>query len=108
MQEDFYIGKLRNEYGIEVITPTQWEQKLIHDIIFEELCKGIRSEEAKEAVLTIIEKSKMQGAHAVVLGCTELPNLIKNSSLPILNTARIHSLGVVDYALSEIKEEVRL
>jgi aspartate racemase len=100
MQEDFYKGKLQNEYGIEVLTPSQWEQKLIHTIIFDELCKGIKSEEAKNAILNIIDKAKAQGADAVVLGCTELPNLIKEASLPILNTAQIHSVGIVQYALS--------
>lgn len=99
MQEGFYKDKLEQEYGINVITPSAWEQKLIHTIIFDELCKGIHSEDARTAIFTIIEKAKKQGAQAVVLGCTELPNLIKSSSLPILNTAEIHSLGVVDYAL---------
>ncbi len=102
MQEDFYKGKLTYEYNIEVLTPTLWEQKIIHAVIFEELCKGICSEEAKKAILSIIEKGKAQGAEAVVLGCTELPNLITSSSLPILNTAQIHSVGVVEYALGGV------
>lgn len=106
MQEEFYKGKLLNEYNIEVITPSQWEQTLIHSIIFDELCKGIKSEDAKEAMLKMIDKAKMQGAEAVVLGCTELPNLIKYSSLPILNTAQIHSVGIVEYALSEMGERI--
>ena len=108
MQEDFYKGKLQNEYGIEVLTPSQWEQKLIHTIIFDELCKGIKSEEAQNAILNIIDKAKAQGADAVVLGCTELPNLIKEASLPILNTAQIHSIGIVEYALNQIRERVEV
>lgn len=106
MQEDFYKGKLQREYGIDVVTPTDCEQKLIHKIIFEELCKGIKSKEAKEAVLNIIKKSKAKGADAVVLGCTELPNLITDSCLPILNTAEIHSKGIVEYALSSFETRV--
>lgn len=108
MQEDFYKGKLEQEYGIKVNTPAKWDQKLIHSIIFDELCKGIKSDEAKEAIQRIIEKAKAQGAEAVVLGCTELPNLIHGASLPVLNTAQIHSTGAVDYALSDQKERVAL
>lgn len=108
MQEDFYKDKLQNEYGIEVLIPSKWEQKLIHIIIFDELCKGIKSEEAKEAISKMIDKAKIQGAEAVVLGCTELPNLIKEASLPILNTAQIHSEGIVQYALSNDREKISL
>lgn len=108
MQEDFYKGKLEREYGIEVNTPAKWEQKLIHSIIFDELCKGIKSDEAKEAILTIIQRAKNNEIDAVVLGCTELPNLIHGASLPILNTAQIHSIGAVDYALSEFEERIAL
>lgn len=108
MQEDFYKEKLICEYGIEVLTPVSWEQTLIHSIIFDELCRGIKSEESKAAILKIIDKAKFQGAEAVVLGCTELPNLIKESSLPILNTAQIHSIGVVEYLLSEIREKITI
>jgi len=106
MQEDFYKGKLINEYNIDVITPNIVGQEIIHKIIFEELCKGIISEESRDTILFIIESCKKQGAQAVILGCTELPNLIKDSSLPILNTAKIHSIGVVEYVLSMSGERI--
>jgi len=107
MQEDFYKGKLIKEYNIEVITPNIVGQEIINNIIFDELCKGIISEASRDAILYMIDGCKKQGAQAVVLGCTELPNLIKNSSLPLLNTAEIHSRGVVEYALAEQKERMR-
>jgi len=107
MQEDFYKEKLKNEYNIEVVIPNIVGQELINNIIFDELCKGIISEASRDTILYMIESCKKQGAQAVVLGCTELPNLIKSSSLPLLNTAEIHSKGVVDYALSEQKERLR-
>lgn len=101
MQEDFYKEKLKNDYNISVLTPTLEEQDFIHYLIFEELCQGIIAEETRNKVLQIIDEYKEQGAQAVVLGCTELPNLIKKSSLPVLDTAKIHSLGVVDYAITK-------
>ncbi len=101
MQEEFYKHKLEKEYDIRVEVPAKWEQKLINSIIFEELCRGIKSEYTKNAILKIIDKSKLNGAEAVVLGCTELPNLIKKASLPLLNTAEIHSKYAVEYILKQ-------
>ena len=101
MQEEFYKQKLENQYNIRVEVPAKWEQKLINSIIFEELCRGIKSEHAQNAILKIIDKSKFNGAEAVVLGCTELPNLIKKANLPLLNTAEIHSKFAVEYALRQ-------
>lgn len=107
MQEDFYKGKLINDYNIQVVTPNIVGQEIINNIIFEELCKGIISEESRDTILFIIDNCKKQGAQAVILGCTELPNLLENSSLPLLNTAEIHSKGVVEYALLERNERIR-
>lgn len=108
MQEDFYKAKLENQYNIEVMVPNVVGQNVVHDIIFNELCKGIISDESREMILFIIDNCKKFGAEAVILGCTELPNLIKNSSLPILNTAEIHSKGAVEYVLSESREEAKV
>lgn len=108
MQEDFYKGKLERDYGIKVLTPLPWEQTFIHTVIFDELCKGIKTEVSEKAILNIVEKARLEGAEAVILGCTELPNLIKKASLPILNTAEIHSVGIVEYALSNIPKEIIL
>ena len=107
MQEDFYKDKLINEYNIDVITPNIVGQEIINNIIFDELCKGVVSEASRDTILYMIDSCKKQGAQAVVLGCTELPNLIKSASLPLLNTAEIHSKGVVEYSLSERKERMR-
>lgn len=98
MQEDFYIEKLVS-YGISVITPEFDAQDEIHRIIFEELCKGIFKDQSKETLETIISRCKRHGAQAVILGCTELPNIIKEGDLPVFNTTEIHALAAVEFAL---------
>ncbi len=99
MSGEFYKGKLAN-YSINTIIPDQIEQDEIHRIIFEELCTGVILENSKNILNKIINNCAQNGAQAVVLGCTELPNIIKSASIPILNTTEIHSLDLVDFALS--------
>lgn len=106
MCEDFYKDKLINEYGINVITPDLDEQELIHNIIFGELCQGVVCSESEKVLNQIIDNCRSKGAEAVVLGCTELPNIIKTASIPLLNTAEIHSVGVVEFVLEEKKQYV--
>lgn len=101
MQEDFYKMKLTAGYGLNVVTPELNEQEIIQNIIFNELCKGICSEKSKNTILEIISKNKQQGTEAVILGCTELPNLINEAPIPLLNTLLIHSKGVVQYSLTD-------
>lgn len=104
MQEDFYKDKLTDGYDINVITPDLDEQELVHSIIFDELCQGVVCSKSEEVLNKIIDNCKTKGAEAVILGCTELPNIIKQASIPILDTTEIHSLGVVEYALEEDRE----
>lgn len=100
MNEDFYKNKLFSEYNIEVIIPNPKEQDIIHEIIYQELCKGIILDNSKNLINGIIHESKEQGAQAVILGCTELPNIIKESCLPIIDTTKIHCSGIVDEILN--------
>lgn len=103
MQEDFYKDKFINEYGIKVVIPELDEQEFVHNIIFDELCKGIICTKSEKILNDIIDNCKCKGAQAVVLGCTELPNIIKNASIPILDTTEIHSVGVVDFAIKKCR-----
>ncbi|MDR1326874.1 MAG: aspartate/glutamate racemase family protein [Heliobacteriaceae bacterium] len=95
LQEDFYKERLA-KHGVNAVLPTLTEQDEVHRIIFDELCKGIISENSCVKLNAIIDSTDAQ---AVVLGCTELPNIIKTASIPVLNTAEIHSKGIVNYAL---------
>lgn len=100
MTKPFYKDILADEFNIDVIIPKQNEQKAINDIIYNELCKGIINENSRQVLLDIIADCKSQGAKAVILGCTELPNIIKSAPIPIIDTTYVHCLEIVDKILS--------
>ncbi|MEH7453501.1 aspartate/glutamate racemase family protein [Gottfriedia acidiceleris] len=101
MEHDFYKGRLIEQFGLDVIIPNEAERKLIHTIIYEELCLGIVKEESKQVYLNIINHLIEQGAEAVILGCTEITMLItqENCNIPVFDTTRIHAESAVDFAL---------
>ncbi|RGY99420.1 aspartate/glutamate racemase family protein [Clostridium sp. AM58-1XD] len=92
MTQEFYRKKLEDA-GITVLVPEGQDIELVNDVIYNELCLGIISEESKEKYLRIIEKLKARGAQGVILGCTEIGLLIqqKESSLPVFDTTQIHA-----------------
>jgi len=100
MEMDFYTKRLK-EAGIESLVPPKSERELIHDAIMNELLKEEFKRETKEKFLNIINDLEKQGAQGTVLGCTEIPLLIKQAdvNLPVFNTLEIHAKAAVDFAL---------
>ncbi len=101
MQMDFYKSKLK-EKGIDTIIPAEEDIEFINHIIYEEMGKGIFLAESKARIISIINGLKLQGARGVILGCTELPILIKQEDIPIpsFDTTLIHVKAAVEFALS--------
>lgn len=102
MELDFYPDALQR-YGIETIIPAEKERDYIHATIYNELGKGIFTDEIRDRYKEIINQLMLQGAEGVILGCTEIPLLIKQSDspLPIFDTALIHATAAVDFAITE-------
>jgi len=100
MQLPFYKNKLA-EQGIETIIPGKDDSEYINDAIYNEMGKGIFLPERKTEFLSIISKMQQQGAEGVVLGCTEIPILIKQDdvNVPIFDTTLIHATAAVNFAL---------
>ncbi|MGL1932115.1 MAG: aspartate/glutamate racemase family protein [Desulfotalea sp.] len=103
MEQDFYKSRLVNNFGIKVIVPTPTEQKVVHNVIYNELCQGIIKPDSRENYLDIINKLHEQGAEAVILGCTEIALLIKqnDTEVPIYDTTEIHSIAAVEMAVAD-------
>jgi aspartate racemase len=101
MESDFYKKKLA-ENGISTLIPNETERNFINSSIFNELGKNILTKELKEKYLNIIERLRSEGAGGIVLGCTEIPLLIKQTDcdIPLFDTTLIHSKAAVDFALS--------
>jgi len=101
MEGDFYKKRLNDTFGIKTLIPEKNDRKIIHEVIYKELVKGILKEDSRLQYLEIIDKLRIEGAQGVILGCTEIPLLIKQdrSPLPIFDTTTIHAKAAVKYAL---------
>jgi aspartate racemase len=102
MERDFYKNRLNNNFDIKVIIPNENDRETIHNIIYRELCYGKIRQSSKEQSKRIINNLVDEGAEGVILGCTELPLLIKqqDSNVPLFNTTKIHALSAVNFALN--------
>nr|WP_299386730.1 aspartate/glutamate racemase family protein [Allomuricauda sp.] len=102
MEKDFYTKILETEFGLEVLIPELADREVLQSIIYNELVKGIFTEESKQKCLEIIKKLEKQGAQGIILGCTELPILIPSEEVdtPTFDTAKIHAQKAVEFALS--------
>ncbi|WP_223671265.1 aspartate/glutamate racemase family protein [Kangiella shandongensis] len=103
MEQEFYKKRLTDKFGIEVLVPQEKERKQVHEIIYNELCRGEINQSSKETYLDIIDNLKQAGAEAIILGCTEIAMLVKpeDTSVPLYDTAAIHASAAVELALSE-------
>lgn len=101
MEKPFYKKKLTEEYGLEVLIPDEKDREYIHHVIYNELCLGQILETSRERFVVIIEKLIEMGAEGVVLGCTEIPLLIRDGdvSIPVMDTTSIHAKYAVAEAL---------
>ncbi len=100
MQLDFYKDKLALQH-ISTIIPDEEHIEFINNAIYDEMGKGIFTAAMKSAFLAIIDELIQQGAEGIILGCTELPILIKPDDCPVptFDTIRIHSQAAVNFAL---------
>ena len=103
MEDPFYRDRLRERFGIKTIVPDEEERAAVHRIIFDELCRGITTDASRGECLTVIDDLQRAGAEAIILGCTELPLLIRqdDTTVPLLDTTRLHARAAVEMALAE-------
>ncbi|NLW16929.1 MAG: amino acid racemase [Firmicutes bacterium] len=102
MSSGLYTDALA-KFGIDAFVPDKEQQQVIHNIIFPNLQAGIVLQEEKEAMLRIASQMiKATDADALVLGCTELPLIIKEGDLDtlLLDTTQIHIEAILDYMLA--------
>ncbi|MDO9542080.1 MAG: amino acid racemase, partial [Kiritimatiellia bacterium] len=103
MEHNFYRDRLERDYGLTVVIPDKAERDYINTVIFDELCAGRFVKESKEQFVRIIDRLvKEKGAGGVILGCTEIPLLVKQNdvSVPVFDTTAIHAEAAVKYSLN--------
>lgn len=100
MEQDFYKGRLTNNYGLKVLVPGEADRKIVHKVIYQELCFGKTVATSKAEYLRVIDTLAAQGAEAVILGCTEIGMLVSqtDTNVKLLDTTAIHAAKAVEYA----------
>lgn len=98
MVEEFYRSRLRSPHNIEVLIPSPDDVDIVHRIIFEELCKGVRHDASRQEYLRIIHDLHRRGAEGVILGCTEIGMIIhqQDTPVPLYDTTTIHAEAAIE------------
>jgi aspartate racemase len=101
MQEDFYKGRLEEMFNLKVLIPDEADMEIVHNVIYDELVSGVLKLESKEAYLRIMNKLAEHGAQGIILGCTEIGQLVnqEDTPIPLFDTTWIHAQAAVNYAL---------
>lgn len=103
MEQDFYKGRLQHNHGIEVLIPGEQDRQTVHTILYDELCLGEINQVSKGAFQRIIADLKSKGAQGIVLGCTEIPLIVKQEDykIPLYDTTSLHAVAAVEAALKD-------
>ena len=101
MEQDFYKDRLGRAHGLDVLVPADADRRIVHDVIYDELCRGIARAESRRAYARIMRDLAGRGAEGVILGCTEIMLLVSqdDSPIPVFDTTTIHARAAVAAAL---------
>lgn len=101
MEQPFYRQRLMDKFGLDVRVPDAAGCKIVHDIIYQELVKGIVRDESRAAYRTVMAKLVADGAQAIILGCTEIMLLVseKDAAVPLFDTTTLHAEAALRQAL---------
>ncbi|WP_202744522.1 aspartate/glutamate racemase family protein [Acinetobacter pittii] len=104
MEQDFYKARLQ-DHRIDVVIPNEADRKIVHSIIYEELCLGVINPDSQQKYIAIVERLIAEGAQGIILGCTEICMLIGELkfSVPLFDTTTIHAKEAVSFSLNENK-----
>ena len=102
MEQDFYTGRLRDVHGLEVLVPSEPDRRIVHDVIYRELCVGVVDDGSRDEYRRIMRDLAARGAQAILLGCTEIDLLVgpADSPVPVFDTTRLHAERAVERALA--------
>jgi aspartate racemase len=101
MEQDFYTGRLAAGFGIQPVTPHKADRATVHQIIYQELCRGIVSDCSKAACLEIVDRCRALDIDGILLGCTEVGLLLAqdDTDLEVFDTTAIHARAAIEFAL---------
>lgn len=102
MEEAFYRGRLVERHGLDVLVPDADERRLVHDVIYGELCLGDVRPSSRDAYRRVMANLVARGAEAIILGCTEITMLVgpDDATVPLFDTTLLHARAAVEAALA--------
>jgi aspartate racemase len=102
MEQDFYIGRLRERHGLSVLVPNADDRRIVHDVIYGELCVGVVNDSSRDQYRRIMLELAERGAEGILLGCTEIDLLVgpDDAHVPVFDTTRLHVQKAVELALA--------
>lgn len=101
MEQDFYRARLQQRHGLTVLTPPDAERVQVHNIIYDELCRGQVRGASLQTYQQVIANLQARGAQAIILGCTEIAMLVrpKDCAVPLFDTTALHAAYAAQWAL---------
>jgi aspartate racemase len=104
-----FFQKVFQTYGIATVVPDTVQRNYVDHTIWEKLSHGQATREDREKHKAIIKGLVNRGAEGVILGCTELPSLIRpeDSNVPLFDTTHIHALAILEYAWEKRNNKLR-
>jgi len=101
MEQDFYVGRLRDMHGLDVLVPPKDDRDVVHRVIYDELCVGVVRDGSRDEYRRIMGELAARGAQGILLGCTEIDLLVgqDDSPVPVFDTTRLHAERAVQLAI---------
>ena len=102
MEQAFYRQRLEAR-GLDVLVPDEPDRTTVHDVIYDELVRGIVTDDSKQAYLDVIDRLVERGVTGVIAGCTEIELLVGPGDVNIdfFPTTTIHAAAAVEFALDD-------
>jgi aspartate racemase len=104
MEQDFYVGRLRDRHGIDVLVPPADDRRLVHRIIYDELVAGRVTPSSRRAYGRVMADLAARDAQAILFGCTEIGLLVgpDDAPVPTFDSTAVHAAAAVDAALQTV------
>jgi len=102
MEDPYFAGYLRDRHGLATLVPGPEDRKCVHDVIFDELCRGRVTERARADYRRVLAELAGRGAQGVLLACTEIGLLVgaEDSPVPLFDTTKLHVARALDLAFA--------
>lgn len=106
MEQDFYVGRLARQHGLQVHVPDADDRAQVHRIIYEELVQGRVLPESRDIYRAVMQRLVDRGAQGIILGCTEIMLLVGpgDASVPLFDTTGLHAAAAVRHLLEAAPE----